>query len=202
MQMFQVIENRTANFSYPSSAAGVVFGGHLSAQAAFRHDRKSPAKPPLFAEAVAELEAVVIPAAKNEIVEAAAAPILTVVKNAPEEPRKLSLDEKIQRVEDLTLLIDRWRTLNESRRKLQTFQIGADSLSSVILLRDAAGNEFKTSNSSVITSVIDEMKRTLDGKVKEVEEQIYGKEMIMQSGIIIHACNQIVNLFTLQYHFA
>ncbi|MCX6237936.1 MAG: hypothetical protein NTY07_10345 [Bacteroidia bacterium] len=26
--------------------------------------------------------------------------------------------------------------------------------------------------SSVITSVIDEMKRTLDGKVKEVEEQI------------------------------
>ena len=49
--------------------------------------------------------------------------------------------------------------------------IGADSLSSVILLRDAVGNEFKTSNSSVVTSVIDEMKRTLDGKVKEVEEQ-------------------------------
>ena len=134
--------------------------------------------------------------------ETATAPVMTIVKDTPEEPRKLSLDEKIQRVEDLTLLIDRWRTLNESRRKLQTFQIGADSLSSVILLRDAAGNEFKTSNSSVITSVIDEMKRTLDGKVKEVEEQIYGKEMIMQSGFIRHACNQIVNPFTLQYHFA
>jgi hypothetical protein len=105
-------------------------------------------------------------------VEAGAAPVMTIVKNETEEPRRLSLDEKIQKVEDLTLLIDRWRTMNESRRKLQTFQIGADSLSSVILLRDAAGNEFKTSNSSVITSVIDEMKRTLDGKVKEVEEQI------------------------------
>jgi len=105
-------------------------------------------------------------------VEAAGAPVMTIVKDTPEEPRKLSLDEKIQRVEDLSLLIDRWRTLNESRRKLQTFQIGADSLSSVILLRDAAGNEFKTSNSSVITSVIDEMKRTLDVKVREVEEQI------------------------------
>ena len=110
--------------------------------------------------------------AEVKSVEAAAAPVMTIVKDTPEEPRKLSLDEKIQRVEDLTLLIDRWRTLNESRRKLQTFQIGADSLSSVILLKDAAGNEFKTSNSSVITSVIDEMKRTLDGKVKEVEEQI------------------------------
>ena len=110
--------------------------------------------------------------AEVKTVEVAAAPVLTIVKDTPEEPRKLSLDEKIQRVEDLTLMIDRWRTLNESRRKLQTFQIGADSLSSVILLKDAAGNEFKTSNSSVITSVIDEMKRTLDGKVKEVEEQI------------------------------
>ena len=153
-------------------------------------------------EAVAELVADLVAVAEVKTVEAVAAPVMTVVKNVPEEPRKLSLDEKIQRVEDLTLLIDRWRTLNESRRKLQTFQIGADSLSSVILLRDAAGNEFKTSNSSVITSVIDEMKRTLDVKVKDVEEQIYGKEMIMQSGIIRHACNQIVNLFTLQYHFA
>jgi len=110
--------------------------------------------------------------AEVKTLEAVAAPVMTIVKNETEEPRKLSLDEKIQRVEDLTLLIDRWRTLNESRRKLQTFQIGADSLSSVILLRDAAGNEFKTSNSSVITSVIDEMKRTLDVKVREVEEQI------------------------------
>jgi len=31
------------NISYPSSAAAVVFGGHLSARAAFRLDRKSPA---------------------------------------------------------------------------------------------------------------------------------------------------------------
>ena len=118
-------------------------------------------------EVVAEL-------VENEVVtaEAPEIPVMTIIKNVPEEPRKLSLDEKIQRVEDLTLMIDRWRTLSESRRKLQTFQIGADSLSSVILLRDAAGNEFKTSNSSVISSVIDEMKRTLEAKVKEVEEQI------------------------------
>jgi len=31
------------NFSYPASAAAVVFGVHLSAQAVFRLDRKSPA---------------------------------------------------------------------------------------------------------------------------------------------------------------
>ena len=114
---------------------------------------------------VAEKTAVVA-----EVVEVA--PVLTVVKDVVEEPRKLSLEERIQRVEDLSMLIDRWKTLNDSRRKLQTFQIGADSLSSVISLRDANGNEFKTSNSAVITSVIDEMKRTLDGKVRDVEELI------------------------------
>jgi len=109
---------------------------------------------------------------EGKTVESVPSPVMTVVKNETEESRKLTLDEKIQKVEDLTMMIDRWRLLTESRRKLQTFQIGADSLSSIILLRDAAGNEFKTSNSAVITSVIDEMKRTLDVKVREVETLI------------------------------
>ncbi|MBK5215114.1 MAG: hypothetical protein JJE55_15825 [Flavobacteriaceae bacterium] len=104
-------------------------------------------------------------------------PTMTVVKEekVEEAARKLTLEERIQRVEDLSMLIDRWKTLNDSRRKLQTFQIGADSLSSVVSLKDANGNEFKTSNSAVISSVIDEMKRTLDVKVRDVEEQIYAE---------------------------
>jgi hypothetical protein len=40
------IKARTGNISYPSSAAAVVFGGHLSARAAFRLERKSPAVRP------------------------------------------------------------------------------------------------------------------------------------------------------------
>ncbi|MEI6139551.1 MAG: hypothetical protein WCP85_09815 [Mariniphaga sp.] len=38
-------------------------------------------------------------------------------------------------------------------------------MSSLPLPKDATGNEFKTSNSPVIVSVIDGMKRTLDTKV-------------------------------------
>jgi hypothetical protein len=101
-------------------------------------------------------------------------PTMTVVKEEKieEAARKLTLEERIQRVEDLSMLIDRLRNLTESRRKLQTFQIGADSLSSVCTLRDANGNEFKTSNSAVITSVVNEMRRTLDEKIQEVELNI------------------------------
>jgi hypothetical protein len=62
--------------------------------------------------------------------------------------------------------------LKESYLNLQTFNIGADSMSSGLLLKDAAANEFKTSNLVVIASVIDEMKRTLDSKVREIENQI------------------------------
>jgi len=105
-----------------------------------------------------------------------AQPTMTVVKDKDERieeaARKLTLEERIQRVEDLSMMIDRLRNLTESRRKLQTFQIGADSLSSVISLRDANGNEFKTSNSAVITGVVDVMKRTLDVKILEVEQKI------------------------------
>jgi ribosomal protein S4E len=57
-------------------------------------------------------------------------------------------------------------------QKLQTFRIGDDSLSSTIHLRDGSGNEFKTSNSAVICTVIDEMKRILDLKVRDIEDQI------------------------------
>ena len=83
------------------------------------------------------------------VAEVSAPAVMTIVKEEPVEVRKLTLDEKIQKVEDLSLMIDRWRTLSDSRRKLQTFQIGADSLSSTILLKDGAGNEFRTSNSTV-----------------------------------------------------
>lgn len=103
-----------------------------------------------------------------------AQPTMMVVKEEKfeEASRKLTLEEKIQKVEDLTMLIDRLRNLNESRRKLQTFQVGADSLSSVVALKDAAGNEFKTSNSAVVAAVVDEIKKTLDGKISEVEQKI------------------------------
>jgi len=45
METFEpTIRERKAagNNSYPASAAAAVFGGHLSAQAAFQLDRKSP----------------------------------------------------------------------------------------------------------------------------------------------------------------
>lgn len=74
---------------------------------------------------VAEVSAPVLTIVKDETDEKSAE-IQPSVPEVKEVPRKLTLEEMIQRVEDLTLLIERFRALAESRRKLQTFQIGAD----------------------------------------------------------------------------
>jgi hypothetical protein len=83
-----------------------------------------------------------------------------------------SLEKRIQKVEDLGMLIEKWRKLTETRRNLQTFSLGADGMGATIFLRDASGKEFKTSNTPVVSAVMEEIKTTLDEKVREVEEQI------------------------------
>lgn len=118
----------------------------------------------------AQVAEVVVETVVAEVVETQ--PVMKVVKEELEVPRKMTLEERIQKVEDLSMLIEKWKKLSDAKRKLQTFQIGADSMSSVVSLRDANGNEFKTSNSAVFSAVVDEMKRTLDDKVREVELQI------------------------------
>lgn len=97
---------------------------------------------------------------------------MTVVKTEQKATESLPLDKRIQRVEDLSMLIDKWRKLTETRRNLETFNLGADGMGATVFLRDAGGKEFKTSNSPVVAAVTEEIKSTLDAKIKEVEAQI------------------------------
>lgn len=106
---------------------------------------------------------------------------MTVVKNEPElvevrivEPQpELSLEQKIRKVEDLNVLIDKWHKLQDSARSLQTFKLAGDGNSNQLIFRDMTnGNEFKTFNSAVITRVIGVMRDTLTEKIAEVEDQI------------------------------
>ena len=102
---------------------------------------------------------------------AAAAVEIPVEQPAPQP--ELTLEQRISMVEDLTMLIDRWRKLQESYRNLQTFKIGTDGMSTQIVLRDTtSGKEFKTSNSSVVARILEEIRLTLQGKITEVESQI------------------------------
>lgn len=95
------------------------------------------------------------------------------VAETPAPKPELTLEQRITVVEDLTMLIDKWRKLQESYRNLQSFKIGTDGMSTQIVLRDTtSGKEFRTSNTAVVARILDEIRVTLLNKITEVESQI------------------------------
>lgn len=98
---------------------------------------------------------------------------MEVRKNEPvvENPI-LSLEKRIQKVEELNIVIDKWRKLNDAKRNLNGFKLGSDGLSSTVVIRDVSGQEFKTSHNIVVETVLSTVKEVLDTKIAEVEEQI------------------------------
>ena len=104
---------------------------------------------------------------------------MVVVKNetTPVETPKvenpvISLEKRIQRVNELNIVIEKWRKLTEARQNLNEFKLANDGLSSSVIIRDSTGREFKTSQNIVFTTVLQTVQKVLDEKINETEEQI------------------------------
>ena len=94
-------------------------------------------------------------------------------KKEPETKKtELSLDEKIAKVENLKVLIEKREKLQDSRKKLNSFVIGSHNFSENIVLTDEQGNTFKTSNSEVFSKCVEVIRDTLDTKIREIESEI------------------------------
>ena len=104
--------------------------------------------------------------------------VMEVVKTEPSNSAKLgenailSLEKRIQKVQELNIVIDKWRKLNEARKNLNGFKLGADGLSSTVVIKDVSGQEFKTSHNIVVETVLKTVLEVLEAKIAEVEEQI------------------------------
>ena len=85
---------------------------------------------------------------------------------------ELTLEQKIEKVENLKLLIEKREILEDSRKKLNAFVIGSPQFGENIKLTDEHGNTFQTSNTEVLTKVITTIKDTLVEKIKEIETEI------------------------------
>ena len=90
---------------------------------------------------------------------------------APPKPQ-LTLEQKIERIENLKTLIEKREKLEASRKKLTSFVVGANQFSECIVLTDENGNTFKTSNTEVFAKVVDTINNTLVTKITEIEQQI------------------------------
>ena len=105
---------------------------------------------------------------KNEATEKTASP-------TPELPKApvLSLHERIQKVEDLSILIEKRSQLMNSLREISNFKLSSDAMSNRIQIRNAATQrEFNTSNTEVISEIIDVIIRRIEAKVAEVDANI------------------------------
>ena len=102
----------------------------------------------------------------------------SIVKNvAKPEPATiqkpvLSLEQKIEKIENLKTLIEKRERLEASRKKLASFVVGANQFSENIMLTDEHGNTFKTSNSEVFSKVVQTINNVLVEKISEIEQGI------------------------------
>jgi hypothetical protein len=70
------------------------------------------------------------------------------------------------------ILIDNLRRFQEARKNLNEFKLRNDGMSFTVIIRDAAGREFKTSQNIVFSTVLKSIQEVLDEKIAETEEQI------------------------------
>ena len=84
----------------------------------------------------------------------------------------LSVEKRIQKVETLSILVQKWRKLNESKNELNKFRLNDDGINSTMTIKNSNGEEFRTSHSEAVEAVIDSISKMVDEKLNEVEASI------------------------------
>ena len=107
-----------------------------------------------------------------KIEEATAVVVEEVVKPVEKVAPVITLDRRIERVEELNITIAKWRGLQAARKGLTNFRLGTDGLSSTLTLKDADGQPFSTSNPVVVEAALAHIRQVLNEKISEAENEI------------------------------
>ncbi|NCA76926.1 MAG: hypothetical protein EOM90_11365 [Alphaproteobacteria bacterium] len=106
-----------------------------------------------------------------------AAPAPVVEKKEPEPPapelkKELTLIERILKVENLQLVIEKRGKLVQTRSELERFQTASNDFNCSMRLNDSDGNVFTTSFTPGIKKVIEFLKASFDASIAETEQKI------------------------------
>ena len=85
---------------------------------------------------------------------------------------ELTLMEKILKVENLQLIIEKRAKLVQTRSELERFQISSNDFNCSMRLNDSDGNVFTTSFTPGVKKVIDFLKSSFDASISEAEDKI------------------------------
>ena len=113
------------------------------------------------------------PAEKSPVAEATPEPVAE-VKPEPEKIAKpeMTMQEKILKVENLQLIVEKRAKLVQTRSELERFQISSNDFNCSMRLNDSDGNVFTTSFTPGVKKVIDFLKASFDASIIEVEGKI------------------------------
>ena len=91
---------------------------------------------------------------------------------APELKKEMTMMEKILKIENLQLVIEKRAKLVQTRSELDRFQISSNDFNCTMRLNDSDGNVFTTSFTPGIKKVIDFLKTQFDASITEAESKI------------------------------
>ena len=91
---------------------------------------------------------------------------------APEPKKEMTLIEKILKVENLQLVVEKRAKLVQTRSELERFQVSSNDFNCSMRLNDSDGNVFTTSFTPGIKKVIDFLKTAFDSSIADVENKI------------------------------
>jgi hypothetical protein len=91
---------------------------------------------------------------------------------APEPKKEMTMMEKILKIENLQLVIEKRAKLVQTRSELDRFQICSNDFNCTMRLNDSDGNVFTTSFTPGIKKVIEFLKTSFDASITEAENKI------------------------------
>ncbi len=91
---------------------------------------------------------------------------------APDLRKEMTLMERILKVENLQLVIEKRGKLVQTRSELERFQTASNDFNCSMRLNDSDGNVFTTSFTPGVKKVIDFLKSSFDASISEAEEKI------------------------------
>lgn len=109
-------------------------------------------------------------------------PAVPTVKAAPKpdaaspkqhETGKLSIEEKIQKVEELRSLTGKRQRIVDTLHQLRAFNFGADD-TCMLTLADTQGNKFQTGNSNLLGILKNYLEAVLKDKLSALDDEILG----------------------------
>ena len=99
-------------------------------------------------------------------------PVAEIPVPVTEPVKQMTMLEKIQKIENLQLLIEKRAKLVQTRSELERFQTQSNDFNCSMRLNDSDGNVFTTSFTPGIKKVIDFLKSSFDASITDVENKI------------------------------